>query len=535
MLLIPLFFISILLLSFFIVNPVKATDYEWIQNPSFEYGIAGTIIDPSFENGTFTDYWTGINLLVSESIVRTGSYSVAGFYPNPTHILWYNFTGAFSGLFVMNFSFYVNPQSSSGAVTTTIYYDDGTYDTNVTTPTANNNYQLIDVTANIDDGKNIIAFSVWINNTNAHIDDFIFTLSEYGSETTYWSSYDLSGYAGITDEEAHTGTKSGYIIKKTGHSGAGLYQNIPYLSTDNITEVSLYAKTNSVSNVTVNVYLQFSGSGQGQGALLSFLNDITHYINSTSGWILFDYDLLYMHDGKLVVSIVIQIYGGDENSYVYIDDVSLKASVEYGTSRFSWYTIPSPIQFSNNDFMGLTYQDYVFYCTIKDFEGNPTEEGVFTATITSGNLIIGNEGIITNGEFYFTVRQRSEQFELQTEYLKINTITPSGSYTFYIYVTWYFNTLVTPVPAPTPESGGGGLLGINSMVYFTIYFIELLCPALCIAFAMHEKDQDPVLGLIIGFMFSGMISYLVGMDIWVLVVCIIAIGVIIFGKRSGYV
>jgi hypothetical protein len=96
---------------------------------------------------------------------------------------------------------------------------------------------------------------------------------------------------------------------------------------------------------------------------------------------------------------------------------------------------------------------------------------------------------------------------------------------------------VTPVPVVTPEGGygSGGVVGINSLVYFIIYFIELLCPALCFATTFKKADYDPIMGLIIGFALSGMLSYLTGMDLWVLVVCIIIIGALIFGKRSGYV
>lgn len=543
-----LFFI--LITSFFIItiNQVKATNYEWIKDGGFESTPNLTILDVDGWDGTIDEWYNNSNLntVLNQS---TNKYIENIYEPVNDKIGNFTFEDIITGdigTVILHLYEKRNPSDSEDIYELSVYGKNGweivgNYNPQSFSWTQReiNLTSYFDTWIQVNDAKITFkdvgsgyhqgsGYRVMIS----EVDLYVYRetgQTELSFYTYPWYSNVQTSNVGITDSEFYEGTKSAYIIFNVATFGlTGIGQNINYLLTDNMTSLSLYALTTSITNVRIQVLLFYTDN------TVSIFSSIGTNLNSTDGWTPINFVFEpYVPDGKLIKSIEFKILDATESSFTYLDDISLLATTEQSEYRFSWYLVPTPQYLNINDlwFSGYTLQAYTFYGSFYDINHELTEEGSFTVTSTYGTM--PSNGVISNGQFSFVITVRPQILNGQSEELVITlNLAISGSFQFNIGINWFDNIgLYTPTPIPTPPIEIDRLnLAINFIIYFCVYFV----PALMIVGATHERI-DSVVGLIAGLCLSALIGWLTGLGIFPLVICMIVVGVLLFGKGRGYV
>ena len=232
----------------------------------------------------------------------------------------------------------------------------------------------------------------------------------------------------------------------------------------------------------------------------------------------------FINSDKYIVQIQFELTHYSATT-VFFDDVGLWSTLPLNQQRLEWVIIPTPITW-----WGLTQPvmqqgiPYQYFGEVFNTNGDKTENGTFYVTDSYGTT----NGTLYLGDFNFTILSRTFTANT-TEIFSIFIIANGDTIQTQFTVSWWRFT------APISDEG----MDINILMYWIVYFCLLFLPTLMIMGTLSNpyssKRLDPVLSFIIGLTFSAMITVLAGLDLWVLVVCIIMIGALIFGKREGYV
>jgi hypothetical protein len=541
---ITIFLIS--LVCSLLVQSVKATSYEWIKNGSFETTTTDYILHvDSFQNDVSGMPYSGMlevagvspyldsyeevpaNYVYNKVVASQGSFSVG--FENSTSLVT-----SINSSVLLRYKIDVGFHAKVYANINSTYYEICVL--NSTTSWEN---IIIDISSFVTSFETINNFTLGIAYDTSTPTGMWFDYAELriesGSSTANWFAISPLefGAVGFTGSEHNTGSRSAFIVYKSASNYFNILgQLINYLSTDNLTSVSLYSKTTSLNNVSIQCRFFFSDE------TMTFFTNYGHEFNSTSGWNSINFLFSpYVPAGKLITSIQLIITNADEDSFIYFDDVSmLSTTQDTGIPRFLWYLIPAPYDYGSdiisNDFTGYTGQDYLFCGTFYNSTGGLSDTGIFTAT---SPLDFSTSGSVTNGVFSFTIPARpySYYLALQNETFTITLTLPSGIWKFYIYAFWgmQINQPYSSPPPFIPEEKSGNLM--DWVVMFCIIFL----PAILFAGGIYEnnKQQDaiyisPVYGLIAGLVLSvGIGVYTTFIPIWILILMIIAVAIIFVG------
>lgn len=517
----PLFFLFLLLsvLAVSLIPQVKATDYEWIQNPSFEDGNSNIILNSGFELGN-TNYWTGSWLSASTTYHYTGFYSGKSDYAT-TGYLQQNFTDVL-GTEIQEASIYYL-HSTTGTITYLIrvYYNDSSYnDDSVALGGGTNGvWTKQDFTSYINDAKyvNAVRFTCSAGAGVFYIDDFVLDLGgtgqiDFDSDTLPWWASQNWDFQGISFGTFHTGYCSAYLGYEDQQKQ--IVQDIGFLDSDFITGVGLYAKAQSTDNSTVRFLVIYSDR-------TNTYKDLK--VNNTEDWKLLSFTGFILPN-KIIIQIQINVISGAESSYVNIDDVSLLASVPYGQTRFSWLLSPTPISATNLTFSAYQLIDYVFTGYVYNNSGYAVDDGTFITTSTKGT----QTGNINNGVFTFSIIARNSQTDFEESIIIVMSTT--DTFTVQIVAHWVF------VSSGGGDGGDGNYDSwySNMVVTYMVLFIFIIVPPLIIAFEFSKHDVDPFMGFIGGLCLTVPIAYIVHIiDLWVLFVFVLGLILMILAKLGA--
>lgn len=326
--------------------------------------------------------------------------------------------------------------------------------------------------------------------------------------------YGSSGiYKGITITDAHNGICSAYLGYD--QSQEVIAQDINYLDSNKVSSISLYAKTMSDSNTSVQVLIVYSDRST------SYKNSVS--FNSASGWIFLNYTNFILPN-KIIIQFQFRLTNYCA-FYVTIDDVSLLATIPSSQKAFSWDLSPPPINRTNIMFTAYQRTGYVFTGYVYDENGTLTENGVFTVTSTMSPI----SGNIINGTFIFNLVERNTVSDFDENI--VIAIATSKVFVVQIVAHWVF------------VAGGDGDGGVgtydtwysNMVVTYMVLFIFIIVPPLIIAFEFAKHDVDPFMGFIGGLCLTVPIAYIVDIiDLWVLFVFVLGLILMILAKLGAF-
>lgn len=486
---IPLFsiLIAVILISGFFIANVHATNYEKIKNPSFETSTINYIEDSGFESNAFNSglvygNWTEIdnmgNYVQFYTITpHSGTYCMFNNYagsPNNASISYvFNTNYRFNGSDFIDLTFYIKPMDAGDDYRFAWGYTDNTIDAYINVSTASGGwiYQSITTLGYQPNASKIIAnftMDAWNYPAAIAIDDFTLTLNFVSDgqtsiltgitgEYSYpWYAYGLSGWY-INNSVALTGNKSASIIGVMAQSSELRQSSFGYLYSNNISSISLYAKTDT-SQAKVRVYLHYSDGSQSYEE---------HTI--TNSWIQYTFNNAIL-SGKIVSSIGIYILpityfsGSDNYAYSYIDVVSMISTQE--KSIFDWTLNPEPISRTNSTFIAYQRQSYSFLGYIFDSNGSLTQNGTFIATTQKGTL----NGLMTNGYFIFNLAERVG-VGTYDENINIQIITGNDSMNFLIVATWDFVSGQPQEQTPNEQKSNEFINAFPIVLIFALFTI----------------------------------------------------------------
>lgn len=542
--LIPLLFfvlVSSSILPIFI-NNVKATSYNWLENSGFENALQ-YIMNPDFELGNasfwqfddITDIITDVEPYYGDYHLRLGNlgdgcYQTLGINATITEI--------------DNLSFWAKKSTSASShLYFYVYYANTTLSTwqKIYDITLTETYTLYleDIITDIPDNDGWvykIEFSYGSGTGYQYIDNVVLGVNgELGGgqtdidvDTTPWYSqwtlFGESGYIGITDNEANTGYFSAYLTYPNSDYKNNMYfqQNINFLSTDNVTDIGCYAKTDSSSNVVIRCTLTYSD-------WTTEAKHTTEQFNDTSNWVNFNFT--FTTTGKLIWKFVLSIISGDYGDRTYFDDCFIYADVPPSTGqRFTWYTIPDMTYDTPISARATTLTNYVFYGTFYDVDGLETDSGTFDVVHSKGTT----EGTISYGKFNFDIPLRDNTYDGKGEYFTLNLhIDSDGIYTFKIGINWFKSLEPSTSDNPNPYIDPTQTYNTVDLI---INFLFLFVPALFFGTVCYKSEAiDPIVGIICGLLLSSFLYYTVFGNILGVVICVLTIGTLILVKRGGYI
>lgn len=540
-----LFFVLLISVPFLsLIKPVHATDYNWLENEgfedatriiangNFELGNQSWTIEHSSTDGALDDYPYEGNYYMRLGDLGNGIYQTL-----ENNVTIANIT---------DISFFAEKSSASSSITyiTISWENDTGLHSTTDTFALTEDYDLyfFDLDSIDDDGNGWIYYIyVYYGGGNGYqrIDNIVFYIEGIGitngqtdidDETEPWkSNWELvggeDGYIGITSDEANNGYYSGYLTYSTSsyNEQMEIIQDINYLLVDNFTGISVYIKTDSASNIAVKCSLQYSD-------LTVEVDILNTEVNSTSGWVLCNFTD-YSGTGKSIISVHFNVYGGDYGDRTYFDDIELNAEIESTTgSLFEWYMIPEVEKSSSYSCLAYIETNYVFYGTFYNGTGYAEDSGTFSVTHDLGTV----SGTISYGQFNFDIVARGTTYENKAEYFTITlSIDEKGSYVFKIRISW--TDIYTDYEGDEDEMEQRQQEENINFIYWLIYFIFLIVPAISFASALKSKDQDPIIGGVCGLLLSSYLLYRIDGSLFGTVICIVAVIALIFGRRSGYV
>lgn len=532
-LIISLLFLFLIISGFFIsTNQVKATNYEWIQNGSFESAIANVLLNPSFEIGNGKTYWSFTTCDITQDYAYSGLNST---YFNTLSSILSN------SQFIQNVStnddnslnFFYRCHASLTSMTlrfTFSYVEGGTSSVDIVFLQNTNMSSLSWTSVNI---MNFISltvdktvYKIEITNTaksgtySMYVDNFYFGLTIPNGQTDFtedtipwWSTQDYL-YTGINYLLGYIGQCSAFI--GYGDSKGSIIQDIDYLDSDKVSGLTMYAYKNYAVDVGVKVNLIYSDRSYSSKIIL---------VTTSNNWQLLNFSGFVLPNKSI---IQIQLLLDDiYPTYVNLDSVSLLATVDVNTHSFIWNVYPDGITKNTWGFSQYQSVTTLYTCQVFNDTGNLAGDGTYTVSTNKEHLT----GIIMNGLFSFTLSARNYLMD-NTEQIIISYTCDNGNNSGTVNITaqWIY----------AGGSGGGGndeqemMNRLNLIINFIIYFCVYFVPALTIVGITHDK-LDPVIGLISGLILSSLVGWLLGLGIFPLIICIFAIGVLFFGKSRGYV
>lgn len=533
---------------------VKA-DYNWIENNSFEDGISGSLYYDMIPNGfqNISDGWDYTESTPYESINTFDSYATNMSSTDGYTMQHFTFTDLPDNVVTIdNVSFVFNGYSSDGASGVEFYaynFSTSNWDT------INDYYTLSAVPTNYTisitfitgiSEYNIENFILKITRQNGggtvYIDAVTLKVGYSSSGTgqtditaetepwfTYWYVDYTEDYLGITDSESYDGDYSCYITRMNQDRTAMLnvWQDVNWLLTDNVTALTLYAKTDSTENVKIRYYAMYSDG-------VSAIATSTESLNSTTGWTYIEFPLFYINTNKLIIRIGFDIATGDYGDYTYLDLITLNATTQPATEgRFSFYTLPETTFINNRHIGASVLVDYVFYGYWYNGTGDLADSGTFSVTSERGT----ESGTISYGQFNFDIvaRGESEQYETETLTITLN-IDGQGIFIIRILVSWNYIPTIPADATPAPTDSGDYETA-NNLIDWIVMFIVIFLPSLLFAGGIYENNQQPdsmhispIFGLIAGLVLSiGISVYTSLVDLWILILMIVAVVVLIVG------
>ncbi len=520
-----IFLFSITFLTFY---TVKATSYEWIDNPSFEDGLGEELIrNGDFESGTFSDGWSQDGTV---AIVTSGFHSATHsvLYNNDAsdnlnHYLEENITTSS----ILSWSVYYGSDSTlASGWWLYVGYNDGTQEgmplpINYTYPEGQSIVWVkIDLLNHIDldEGKLIQRF--WIQGSagsGAYVwfDDFsmrsaIIGQTEITESTFPWYDEDLKG----KDTDQLINTTLGHYGECSYQSRFVqpkyfCYQDIPFLYTNNIQEFSLWVRNTGSGLNTMLIELQYSDG---------YTYQVEKDYASLNEWTKLDFTS-YIETGRILTKIGFKpLRSGTDGTYVNVDDVSLLATLPRNDYSFKWWLSPAPILKTNTMFKAYSGRNYLFFGEIYDENGTLTENGNATITSTWG---LSTTVTITNGRFNFTIIPPTISYSVY-ESILFDVVLETRYFVLGLNAQWE----IVPVPTGT---GGWNPEETNPILSINIVGAFILIIVMSVLFGvLAGKD-----GLLVGLMLSIFISSLSGLlPIYGIIIAII-IGIITVISHTG--
>lgn len=533
-LIIVMFFVSIMFLSSLNLNEVNATTsyYNWVRNPSFESDI-NLCEDGSFESGVVNSgvlygNWSGTGTYTGTT-ARTGVYRL---YINTGTYQIYNLTESVLGADINQFSFY-HKESSSGDILLTFYYSDYTTDTTGSGMLDGGStvWDYEEVSDEIDDSKYLVAWKFQYVADTYSLDDVFCTIDDFQGQTEVsitsspWGIYDFgeafSAFfdvdwelgSDITSDQSHSGLNSFEFIEG---EIAPIFQSVGWLDSDYIYYADMYVLTNNTDGVKIAFGLSYSdGRATGKNMTISYTGDWQHVIFSN-----------FIYDNAYVTGITIYCFDESGNGdSTYIDDVGLWSTVNTDWKRFSYSVSPLPVSMGKSGFTALQRTTYTLTFNLYDENASQTESGSYQ--IVDGVYGL-TSGTFTNGAFTKTLNQRVSGTVNSIEDSITIIVSVSGeTIQLTLDCVWSY----VSIPDDTDEANATNL--VNWLAMFLIIFL----PALLFAGGIYENNQQPdsmhispAFGIIAGLMLSVGLGVYTGLvPLWLLIVMIVAVVIIVIG------
>lgn len=330
-----------------------------------------------------------------------------------------------------------------------------------------------------------------------------------------WYVDSIIGFDGeITTDDFYEGSVS---YKSVNSEYIGITQYFPYgYYGDNITEVSLYAKSGANSQVKVGI------SYAGYYTLTN-----TQDLVGDSSWHKIEFELGYIiKSGRIIDGIEINVIG--DTTATYIDNIVVNSTVSTDFKAFEWSITPTPKTVERESFVGYQNIEYHFTGYKYDFNGDLSENG--TVSISSNYMTTQTEDVI-NGTFSFDISARTGIGDIE-ERLDITITTDSGVFTISIFGTYLGDTSVTPYNGEGEQEERS-----NNVIDWIIMFIVIFLPAILLASALYENNKQPdsmhippIFGLMAGLILSvGVGAYTGLLDLWILILMIVAVVILFVG------
>lgn len=534
---IPFFFIlSVILLGLvccFNCNYVNAQgSYEWIQNGGFE-DIGGDQFGGSggFESGQLGIMWDGS---IAPCSVQSGGLLGSSYHAQ------LGYTGYLVGeletpvnvSFVTELSFWYS-QGTGYTLRVSLGYNDSTSNVvDISPPSSGINY--VDLTGYLESDKFFVRITFHsVSNIGWYIDNVVCILPSSGGGQSVVSQYTSPWWT------AQDFDFQGINIAGIGHSGVAcfytgygeesnqLIQNIPYLDSDTVTSITLWAETDyDLGDIDVKftvIYSDRSWSSHTE----TIINGDTWSELVFSGFLL---------PNKIIIQIQISIINGG-SFYNHIDDISLTSTIPYGQSKFSYYVTPTPISSNNISFSCYQRINYIFHGEVFNDSGVCIGDGTYIITSSTG-IQTGN---INDGVFSFTLTQRTNNLGIDIIGENINIqidITDGESFIIVITANWIY---VAGGGSGDLDDGGTipyTTIGIGTFTSFIINAFLLFLLPLIFAFYCGKNGVNPMLGFVIAFSIIAVIGYTAGITnivvLFVMVLVDIITGLILFERtRNG--
>ena len=481
----------ILALAFLLsVAQVHATPtYNWIQNSGFEVSGVNQVQGNDFENITDIPRWSleGSGGMSTETYHSpTHSYSIG----YPTGYLTYTFPVAFLGSSVTNFSFWMS-LGSGQHLNLQIAYNDSSYSEAIPVYGQDGGMAFHDETSEIDDAKFVSHFILHPANAISYVDDFMFTVTGgSGQSAVTWDSYpwfniDSFGtdlFSNISTTFGHNSLCS-YYTYSVPYGAFLLLQNIDYLDSNTVSEVSLWAWS-YVANCRIKFFIVFS-----DGSIISQTRTMTEIGN----WEKLNFWALLLPN-RIIEGIVIQVLDGDSSQFTNLDDVSILSTTESGVSVFTWSLSPAPITYTNNSFQAWQRTPYLFTGFIHNATGYINGTGIYTLTSSKGT----QTGAIVNGVFSLALSERTGLPDVfLQESLRFNIVTDMSNFTVTVHAGW--NYVYVDI---TPAEPSGIPIELIQFLNTLYVFVVVFAPPIGISLIVRKVKGDAMVGFIAGLALS---------------------------------
>jgi len=538
----PAFLGILLMISLLFTSPVNATIsyYNHIQNPSF-LSYSNYIEDGGFESGSFESgvlygnfsIFTGSPSITTDRS-NTGVYSFYG--EGTTNLGIYNFTSPYNNILgadiVSVTAYYYQMEAGINYAYMMFYYSDDT-SLEVNLNATLNNWVEVDFTSYVNNAKYLIAFSFGGGSgCQMGVDDVVLLVDDGGgqdslsSDSTPWkaggqrsSGYSLNDIVDIVDD---VGRLDDYSLRYANEDGMGVLQGIPYLDTDLVHFIDCYVYTSDSTELYIEVLLTYSDGSY---------DSKYEYFNTNGTWTYINFGQSWISSGKTIkrCSFHVSVYSSYTGTYhafngeIYIDDVGIWSSVEYGFTRFSFSIIPIPIESGISYFKTYCQTTYTINVNIYNTtSGEMDEEGIYYYSDAFGS----QTGDMINGFFQIVLNKRTYTLSPYTlETIALTVTTNSSVFSVEILSYWY----------PTE---GVSVTDIDTTVTtdFMFLFIFIVIPSMFLAVILKSVGL-PIIGFLSGLTIMSAIGNTVGIvDLWFLFVMVLVVILLILAmmKRGIY-
>lgn len=529
----PLFLGILLIISSILIPPVSATTsyYNHLQNPSFVY-YTDYIEDGSFESGEF------------QPVVEYGNFSGTGSYelnyPNTglyniqldsDEYLDYNLTTPLLGSDIVYAGFY-GKMVVNVNINVTFFYDDDTHSSNASYA-VNTWYTEVYFTDLLTVAKTVVMIRILRASGGVfYLDDMVLLVDDGDGQDSISATTKPWGISGsrspifsasdVLDIVDDFGRLDSYSLRYENEDGLGAGQGIQYLDTDLIHFVDCYVYTADSTELYIECYLTYSDGSY---------DTKYEYFNTNGTWTYINFGQSWISEGKLIKScfFFVSVYNsftGTHHAFdgkIYIDDVGIWSTVEYGFTRFSFSIIPFPIESGISYFKTYCQTTYTMNINIyNSTSGEMDEEGDWYLSDAFGS----QSGEMENGFFQITLNKRTYTISPYTlETIALTVITNSSVFNVELLSYWY-------------SIEGGSVTDLDSTVTsdFMFLFIFIVIPSMFLAVILKSVGI-PVIGFLAGLTIMSSIGNIVGIiNVWFLFVMVLVCALLILAmlKKGMY-